>query len=194
MMNAFNLAEISARINQKKKQSAPPFILVIEGRVASGKTTLSKALAKIFDASVIQTDDFYLPKNKRNEERMKQVAGHMDWERFDKDVIQQLKNEQLSYQAFDCQTQTLTTAQSFALKNVIIIEGSYALLPQFGDYADLSFYLNISDEIQEKRLKKRSRSPEHVQMFYAQWIPAEKRYTEETRLLERVDEVFEFIN
>lgn len=42
-------------------QPGVPFVLVLEGRSAAGKTTLAGMLAERFHGSVVHTDDFFLP-------------------------------------------------------------------------------------------------------------------------------------
>ena len=45
-------------------------VIAIDGCAASGKTTLAKKLSNMFSASVIHMDDFFLPLEKRTEERV----------------------------------------------------------------------------------------------------------------------------
>ena len=56
--------------------------IAIEGGSASGKTTLSSMLQNIYDCSIIQMDDFFLPKEKRTSERLATPGGNIDYERF----------------------------------------------------------------------------------------------------------------
>ena len=65
-------------------------IIAIDGGCASGKTTLSKKLAEIYDANVIHMDDFFLPFEMRTEERMKEIGGNFDYCRFKKEVADML--------------------------------------------------------------------------------------------------------
>ena len=57
-------------------------IFALDGMCASGKTSLSNALGFVFRAPVFHMDDFFLPAEKRTKERLSEVGGNVDRERF----------------------------------------------------------------------------------------------------------------
>ena len=65
-------------------------IIAIDGRCAAGKTTLAARLAKELGGDVIHMDDFFLRVEQRTPERMKEVGGNVDYERFEKTVLEQI--------------------------------------------------------------------------------------------------------
>ena len=51
------------------ESAGKPFVLALDGFCASGKTTLAALIAERYGARVIHTDDFYLPRDMRNDAR-----------------------------------------------------------------------------------------------------------------------------
>ena len=64
-----------------------------------------------------------------------------------------------------------------------IIEGSYALLPQFLTYYTHTVILKVTPELQIERLKQRN--PKKLKQFQERWIPLENRYFEYYHLFEK---------
>ena len=80
-------------------------IIAIEGGSASGKTTLSEILKQVYDCNVFHMDDFFLPADKRTQERLSQTGGNVDRERFFDEVLKPLsENREVLYKRFDCST------------------------------------------------------------------------------------------
>lgn len=64
------LREIEELIQEKKH-----LLIAIDGRCASGKTTLAAYLQKAFRCNVIHMDHFFLRPEQRTSERMNQLGG-----------------------------------------------------------------------------------------------------------------------
>lgn len=151
-------------------------IIAIDGKASSGKTTLSKLLQTILDASIIHMDDFFLPSNLRTKERFNTPGSNIHYERFIEEVLPNLtKNESFSYKIFDCSKMEYGDNRTIDNKNIIIVEGSYSHHPIFKDYADIYIFLDISKEEQIKRIEKRN-GLEMLQIFLDKWIPLEEEY------------------
>ena len=75
-----------------QKEARGPFLVAIDGRCASGKTTLAGKLRSVLECNVVHMDDFYLPFSKRTEDRMAQPGGNMDFDRLLFEVLLPLKN------------------------------------------------------------------------------------------------------
>ena len=65
-----------------------PSIISIDGRCASGKTTLSNLLKQIYDCNVFKMDDFFLQPHQRTKERLESPGENVDHERFEQEVIE----------------------------------------------------------------------------------------------------------
>lgn len=152
--------------------------LAIEGSSASGKTTLASLLEQIYDCTVFHMDDFFLRPEQRTKERFAQPGGNIDKERFIDEVLLPLsRGESINYRRFDCSTFTLTEPVSVAPKHLTVIEGAYSMHPELAEYYDFSVFLNISAELQKKRIEHRN-SPGMALRFFNEWIPMERKYFE----------------
>jgi uridine kinase len=67
-------------------------VIAIDGRAASGKSTLAAALKDVIGGEVIHMDDFFLPKALRTEARMKEAGGNIHYERFAEEVVSRLQD------------------------------------------------------------------------------------------------------
>lgn len=180
-MNNIVIEKINSLLKDKDK-----IIIAIDGPCASGKTTLSCELSEIFDCNVIHMDDFFLPFEKRTVERMNEVGGNIDYERFKCEVADNItKNEDFTYSKFDCSTGKAEKKITVTSKKVNIIEGVYSLHPRFISIYDIKIYLNIDAQTQTSRLKERS--PEKLERFVGEWIPKENAYFEKFKIKDMCD-------
>lgn len=161
-------------------------IIAIDGKCTSGKTTLAAQLVEEYDCSVFHMDDFFLRPEQRTPERYAEVGGNVDYERFNREVLLQLKaGKVFSYRPFDCSTFTLSEAIDVTPKKLNIIEGSYSMHPYFGEPYDLKILLTVDPEIQRQRILER---PTFLhKQFFGKWIPMENRYFDGFRILDKAD-------
>ncbi len=161
-------------------------IIAIDGGSASGKTTLSKSLEKIYDATVLHMDDFFLTPDMRTEKRLSEVGGNVSWERFEGEVLLPLTQEkEISYRAFDCKTEKFKETTVIAPQKIVIIEGAYSMHMALAGYYDFSVFLNINKNEQKKRIL--NRNPSLASRFFDSWIPMEDNYFEKTNIKNRCD-------
>lgn len=161
-------------INEKLKQKQPLFV-AIDGRCASGKTTLAKQLQEEFDCRLIAMDDFFLQPQQRTEERLAQPGGNVDRERFFQEVLKPLKEKQEAcYRPYDCQSQSFLPAIAVEKSDLYLVEGSYACHPEIATEYDLKLFLTTTVKNQLARLEKRN--PQKLKQFQERWIPLEESY------------------
>lgn len=189
-----SLALIRDRVLQAEQQRtdrSSPFILAIDGRSASGKTTLALHLAELLPASVIHMDDFFLPPELRTEERYARPGGNVHQERFVREVLPFLrKKDAFSYRRFDCRTMAYGEDIAVGCTPFRIIEGAYSLHPDFGRYADLTVFVSVSPEAQMERIIKRN-GDTMAQRFREKWIPLEEAYFSAFSVVQTADLVIE---
>jgi len=152
-------------------------ILGIDGRCGAGKTTLAKIITRVYGGDFISTDDFYLPFEFRTPERMAIPGGHINYERFIRQVLDPIKSgrTRLEYENFNCFTKVATPIVANLDSKIIVIEGSYSLHPWVRDLYSHSAFLDIPDSIQKERILKRN-GEEKYEMFKNIWIPFEDNY------------------
>ena len=164
-----------------------PSIIAIDGRCASGKTTLSNQLKNELDCNIIHLDDFFLRPHQRTEERFKTPGSNIDYERFLEEVLIPLKkNCAFSYRPYDCKLQKLADKITIIPKNMTIIEGSYACHPKFIDFFDFKIFMDINHDEQLKRIERRN-GKIALKQFSEKWIPLEEEYFNFYKIPENCD-------
>lgn len=161
---------------QQKVKDQKACIIGIDGMSASGKSTFSEELKTLFSAQVIHMDDYFLKENQRTEERLSEIGGNIDYERFLEEVIKPLKAHQTMWiYPYNCQTKTMDKPYQINPSQMIIIEGAYSLHPKWSDIYDLKIMFEITSETQKKRIIDRN-GMKRAQTFISTWIPKENKY------------------
>ena len=161
-------------------------IIAIDGRCASGKTTIGNELAKFLNAEVIHMDDFFLSNKQKTKERLTEVGGNIDYDRFLNEVLSKLIiNEPFSYQVFDCSSQTFNKIVEIQNNGYIIIEGTYSQHPKFITFYDFQIFVTVNEKEQLERLK--IRNPRLLNRFTQEWIPMEEEYFQTFKIKNNAD-------
>lgn len=167
--------------------------VAVDGRCGSGKSTFAGLLKEKFDCNLFCMDDFYLPPEKRTEERYNEPGGNVDRERFLKDVLEPAaKGETVFYGVYDCSTQRINEPVKIPPKNVIITEGSYSCHPELFDFYDLHIFLTVPPKVQMERIINRNGEAE-AEKFKNKWIPLEEIYFRYFKIQEKCDIIMELI-
>ena len=168
----FNTIYSAILRNAKEKRQ---LLVAIDGRAASGKTTLAAALKTVlsqdFHTAVIHTDDFYLPKESHDYEKL---GGNMDFDRLLGLLEEVKRNGAATYRPFLCREQSLGEAVKVEDAEVILVEGSYSLHASLFPLYDLTFCLTVDPEEQKARIIKREGERAHT--FFEKWIPLEEKH------------------
>jgi len=158
---------------QKNKQC---LLVAIDGRCASGKTTLAKCLQKIYGCDVIHMDHFFLRPEQINEQRLSEPGGNVDYERFLDEVLLPLKNKKsFAYRPYDCKKQEMTEAIPIKQNTITLIEGSYCCHPKLFEHYDVKIFLTVNEKKRIERIKARNGEAGCIQ-FRDKWIPLEECY------------------
>ena len=168
-------AEAAALI-EGRLEKTDRLVVALDGMSCSGKTTFAEALAGKFSGSVVHMDDFFLPADRFTEEKQALPGGNMDRDRFRESVLEPLRaGGDFDYAPFSCAQQALLPDKVTVTGRLIVVEGAYALLPDWGKYWDLSLFLQVSQEEQQGRLLLRNGAKGMVP-FLMRWIPREESY------------------
>lgn len=179
----FEFNDIIKRIDEYLK-THEEVVIAIDGKSGSGKSTLGYKLNEYYKGNLIHMDDYFLPFNLRSKERMEEIGGNVNYEKFYNDIILNLKQDLIS-EPYSCKTGKFKEKRIIKHSKVTIIEGSYSLHPYFKKYYDISIGLDISSEAQIERLKKRE--GDNLINFINKWIPLENKYFDGFKVLEKVD-------
>lgn len=158
------------------RQCGGTVLVAIEGRCASGKSTLAARLSEHYDCPVIHMDEFFLRPEQRTQERYATPGENIDHERFLEEVLLPLRRGQsVAYHPFDCQIQQLSPAVTLPAAPLYFIEGSYSCHPALRAHYDLRLFLTVEPEEQLRRITRRN-GPDYAQVFRNRWIPLEEAY------------------
>lgn len=180
-----NVKLIEKFIEENKK-----LVIAIDGPSGSGKSTLSSLLEEKYNVLVFHTDDYFLHPSRKTNERLNEPGGNLDYERMQNEIFENLENETIISNHFNCMTNELEYRQAFIRKNIILIEGVYSMHPKFIEYYDLKIFLNVSRETQHKRILQRS-NDFMLSRFIKEWIPLEDLYFDTFQIKKLADIVIE---
>lgn len=156
-------------------------IVALEGRCASGKSTLAEALSPNF--TVIPIDDFFVPEELKTEERLKELGGNIHYEL----VVSTLKDLQkaldenkthFTYLAYNCTTKSFYSKE-VKLSDKILFEGVYSSHPIFSEIIKYVAFLDVDKETQMERINERKLKDR----FINEWIPLEEEYFRRLEIL-----------
>jgi len=163
-----------------------PRVIAIDGPAASGKSTIAELIATRFGSAVFHMDDFFLPPELKTPERLSEPGGNVDYERFKSEITDRLFLSQwLSFNKYNCQTDSLSPME-IELALPVVIEGSYCLHPLLRGVFDLKIFLDVSPDIQMRRVIQRG-GLELSKRFQNEWIPLENVYFDELKIRELCD-------
>ena len=161
-------------------------VIAIDGKAASGKSSLATILFDIYGADIIHMDDYFLPPERKTAKRLNEAGGNVDHERFLSEVLLPLVNEgRYISRPYRCHGNYFEEATEKERSKITVIEGSYSLHPALYKHYDLKVFISASNEVQAKRIE--CRNPEMYNRFITEWIPLENRYFEETDIESRCD-------
>ena len=169
--------KIHERLDNSVSTSSNPFVVAIDGMSGSGKSTFAALLHETFpDSNLFHMDDYFLQPSQKTSERLAEVGGNIDYERFYDEVISHLENGNgFYYRKYDCCSQTLGDYEHVSWQPLVIIEGSYSHHPHFGNTYDLRVFLDVSSEEQRRRILLRN-GEFMLERFVSEWIPKENAY------------------
>ncbi len=168
--------QLTTAISRLLATDAPRILVAIDGRCASGKTTLARALAEQYGANLFHTDDFFLPPKKRTAERLATPGGNMDRERFEEELLIPLQTGlPFSYRPWNCNKGDFDPPVQVFPKRLNLIEGAYSCHPEIVSYYDFCVFSDISPALQKERILARNGENGYL-TFHNKWIPMEEVY------------------
>lgn len=162
-------------------------VVAVDGRCASGKSTLAELLAMVTGAGVVHMDDFFLPSELRTEARLNEPGGNVHYERFQKEVLPALnRGGDFSYRRFDCSRMELGEERKVSGNGLLVVEGAYSCHPKLGDYMTLRVFSDVESEKQLRRIGVRD-GERALETFKQCWIPMEENYFKAYGIREQAD-------
>lgn len=174
-------------IDKALKDNNGMVVLAIDGMSASGKSTLAQEVADKYGGSVVHMDDFFLPAELRTNKRLETPGGNIHYERFKEEVLPGIADHRsFEYGIFDCRNMRVCGIRKIKGEGLVIVEGAYALRPEFRNMYDITVFMKIDSDMQLERIVTRN-GAEKAKMFRERWIPMENRYFEAFDIEETAD-------
>lgn len=162
-----------------------PICVAIEGNSASYKSTLSALLRSVYDCNIIPMDHFFLQPHQRTAQRLSEIGGNIDYQRFGSKIADHLPPMgELCYRPYSCQSGSLQAPIALPPKPLTIVEGVYSMHPLYVHKYQGSIFLHTDRDTQRKRILRRN-GPEMLGRFDVEWIPMEDRYFNDFAVKER---------
>jgi len=164
-------------------------VIAIDGRAASGKSTLACALADKLGGHVVHVDDFFLPFDMRTAARLGTPGGNFHSERMITEVVTCLDSA-FEYGVYSCAEGKITKKRQIGADGPVIIEGAYSTSPVLGKYYDIAIFLTASFDCRMSRIKARNGMLK-ARAFEDKWIPLEEAYFEAFAIEESADMIID---
>lgn len=165
-----------------------PVTIAVDGPSGAGKSSLAAWLQTVYgDCEVFHMDDFFLPPQRKTEDRLNTPGGNVDWERFLEEVLLPLKQgKAFTYRPYDCGNCTLCDPVQAMPRMLNIVEGVYSQHPALRGAFDMNVFLSIDKQEQSERILKRNGKRMHGR-FLKEWIPLEDLYFREMSISQKAD-------
>ncbi len=187
--NLERLRQVLPLLEKYRNADEKPVVIALDGRCASGKTTLAKMMEQEAGAGVVHMDDFFLPAELRTEERLSVPGGNVHYERFREEILPKLwLKKDFSYRRFDCGNMELSQERLVRGGGLYVVEGAYSTHPALGNYMDFKIFSDVDREVQLQRILERG-GEAALQTFKERWIPLEEAYFSAYRIGETADAV-----
>ncbi len=160
---------------EKRPGQGRRFIVGIDGRCGSGKSSFANWTAEMLGCNLIHVDDYYLPLEERRENWKEIPGGNIDFDRLRSEVLTPARlGREVCYRPYHCMEGKFGETVCLLPSQLLLVEGSYSHHPCVADAYDLKIFMTCSAQNQAQRLRKREGS--RYDMFVRQWIPMEENY------------------
>lgn len=165
-----------------------PVLAALDGCCGSGKTTLAALLARRMEGrcTLLHTDDYYLPPDRRAPNWAETPAANMDLVRLREEALAPARAGQpFAARAYSCREGQYLPPVPLVPGALVLVEGSYSHHPLLAPYYGLRVFLQCSPAEQARRLQARegARWP----LFAQRWIPLEEGYFAQYDIPQRAD-------
>ncbi len=150
-------------------------VIAIDGRCASGKTTLADAIKQEFSCNVLHMDDFYLPLEQRDADWQETPGKNINFQSV-KEILNHISlKEDYRFRPYQCASASYGEPIHYQKNRLTVLEGTYSCHPQLQEYFDYRIFATISPEEQAKRIIERNGREGYLR-FQSLWIPLEESY------------------
>jgi len=171
-----------------------PVVVALDGRIASGKSTIAGRLDSRSDVVRVPLDDFYQTAIAEADLNRFSAAEKLDfvfdWTRVRSDALEPLRASRPGrWHAFDF-TSGLTEAGTYQLSLVatevqpapiILLDGAYSASAPLSDLIDIAVLVDAPSSVRHARALARGDSPEFLSVWHQIWDEVEVYYFDHVR-------------
>ena len=194
-MTIDTVSQLISVIERQAAQKSGPYIVAIDGKSGTGKSTLAAQLQQRIQASIIEGDDFFAGGVIILESPASEMAEIcIDW-RSQRDVVRTLLSRgAVSYFPFDWNA--FDGTKSSVSKRVqsepfVILEGVYSARPELLDLVNYSLLIEAPEDLRISRLMHRE---VEIGSWERQWHRAEDWYFENRSCRRDFDAVLNWVS
>jgi uridine kinase len=186
---------LTGGIRAVRAAESTPVLVALDGRSATGKSTVAGLVGHRMGALVIDSDDFYRGGTDAYWDAMtaaQKMDLVIDWER-QRAVLERLhRREVATWRPYDWDADdgSLAAEVTGGPAEVVILEGAYSARPELADLLSLRVVLQLPRAIRRERLLQREGERYRAE-WEARWGAAEDLYFETMMPPEAFDMVLE---
>ncbi len=156
-------------------------VIAVDGFGGSGKSTFAEKMSEYMpNIGRVCIDHFYQPISPEGE-------NEFHWERFEKEVIDRLKNgEEICYAPYDWKEKKFHDEIFIEKDQSVIIEGVYVSQEKYREVYDAIIWISTPDQMRLERGIKRDGEVVRA-MWENVWLPYTQKYMNEHRPDEAAD-------
>ncbi len=172
--------------------ATPHALCILDGPIASGKSTLAARLEKVIpQLQLVHMDDYCIPFARKTSERLAVPGGNADAERLEEEVLRPLREGRPGrVRRYNPHADAYAPDETVYPDRPILIEGNYCFLPGIRQYAAKTFYLLEKENVTIPRILRRN-GRAYLAVFLEKWIPLEEAYREAYGLPAAADVIWE---
>lgn len=172
---------LAERIQDHQRRGRSPFVVGIDGRSGTGKSTVGAQLGDQLGALIIKGDDFYSGGSNEMWDALSpelRVARGIDWRR-QKELLDALRHTgRAVWQPYDWEAddgRIVPDAGWLEATDLIVLEGAYSCRSELAAALDLRVLVHLEDGERRRRLVERDGAA-YQQDWLARWTSAEDHY------------------
>lgn len=176
MENQDNANYVARHVTPLAESFVGVFVIAIDGKSGTGKSTLAEQLAEMLDAVVIKCDDFYTG---GNSSRWKSLSIEemndtvINWRYIKDRILVPLKDSKtVSWTPFGSSETAIASP-----KHVIILEGAYSSREELSSLVNYRILTEMPEDLREKRIRERE-GDNYDEEWHGMWKPAMDYYFE----------------